>query len=97
MNFKIILGTVLLLNYSFASEEETVETIVRIQHEEKDTKMVTMSNGEMNVNLHLGTSGDIFDCKVTRRRRMALGMIKYDVRFDSKKNRKKIILDSTCE
>lgn len=42
-------------------------------------KLVTMSDGEQLVNFQLNSDGSINDCKVIRRRRMALGMLKYDV------------------
>ena len=60
-------------------EPEQAEKIVRIQSEENGLKIVTMSDGETLVNFQLDSQGDIQDCKVVRRRRMALGMLKYDV------------------
>ena len=62
-----------------AEEEEKIEKILRVQLEDNGLKIVTMSDGEMFVNLELTKSGAINDCKVVRRRRMALGMLKYDV------------------
>ena len=67
------------LVFALATDEDTVDKVVRVQYEEKGIKIVTMSDGEMLVNLQLGSSGNILDCKVVRRRRMALGMIQYDV------------------
>ena len=62
-----------------AEEEDKIEKILRVQLEDNGLKIVTMSDGEMFVNLELTKFGAINDCKVVRRRRMALGMLKYDV------------------
>ena len=63
-----------------SDDEEKIEKILRVQLEENGKKIVTMSDGEMFVNFEFTKTGAIGDCKVVRRRRMALGMLKYDVR-----------------
>ena len=64
-----------------SEDEEKIEKILRVQLEENGKKIVTMSDGEMFVNFEFTEIGAIGDCKVVRRRRMALGMLKYDVRI----------------
>ena len=64
-----------------SDDEEKIEKILRVQLEENEKKIVTMSDGEMFVNFEFTGIGAIGDCKVVRRRRMALGMLKYDVRI----------------
>jgi hypothetical protein len=71
-----------ICNETESSEgEEKIEKILRVQLEENGKKIVTMSDGEMFVNFEFSEIGAIADCKVVRRRRMALGMLKYDVRL----------------
>ena len=87
--FLVIIFTTLLITISHGAEndgeeEEKVEKILRVQLEDNGLKIVTMSDGEMFVNLELEKNGAIHDCKVVRRRRMALGMLKYDVRTCTK-------------
>ena len=60
---------------------DKIEKILRVQLEENEEKIVTMSDGEMFVNFEFSKTGAIKDCKVVRRRRMALGMLQYDVRM----------------
>ena len=57
---------------------EEIEKILRVQLEENGFKTITMSDGEMLVNFLLDAKGEIEDCKALRRRRMILGMLKYD-------------------
>ena len=61
--------------------DENIERILRIQIEENDEKVVTMSDGELYVTYIFDSSGTIKDCHVNRRRRINLGMLKYDVLF----------------
>ena len=63
--------------FVFVNSEE-IGKILRVQLEENGLKTVTMSDGEMLVNFLLDTKGEIKDCKALRRRRMILGMLKYD-------------------
>ena len=64
-----------------SEDEKKIEKILRVQLEENGKKIVTMSDGEMFVNFEFTEIGAIGDCKVVRRRRMALGMLQYDVRI----------------
>ena len=64
-----------------SEDEEKIEKILRVQLEENGKKIVTMSDGEMFVNFEFNEIGAIGDCKAVRRRRMALGMLQYDVRI----------------
>jgi len=61
------------------SEEEEIPKILRVQKDGSSRKIVTMSDGELIVNLLMNNNGVMEDCKVTRRARMQLGMVKYDV------------------
>ena len=67
-------------------EDEKVEKVLRIQLEPNGLKLVTMSDGELIVTFELKPNGDINDCKSFRRRRMALGMLNYDVELNSGEN-----------
>ena len=87
--FLVKIFTTLLITTSHGAEndgeeEEKIEKILRVQLEDNGLKIVTMSDGETFVNLELEKNGAIHDCKVVRRRRMALGMLKYDVRISTK-------------
>ena len=87
--FLVIISTTFIITTSYGAEkdgeeEEKIEKILRVQLEDNGLKIVTMSDGEMFVNLELEKNGAIHDCKVVRRRRMALGMLKYDVRISTK-------------
>ena len=69
----------LLLCMDYVQSEPEIEKILRIQFEDNGYKTVTMSDGELIVNFLLNSQGGIEDCKSLRRRRMLLGMLKYDL------------------
>ena len=75
----IIFLSIFCLAFSNAKSQE-IQKILRLQHEENGYKTVTLSDGELIVNYLLNAQGGIEDCKSLRRRRMLLGMLKYDVR-----------------
>ena len=65
--------------------DENIERILRVQIEKDGGKIVTMSDGELLVTYVYDSNSKIVDCNVNRRRRISLGMLKYDVNIFTKK------------
>ena len=79
-----------IISLTLAEENESekkIEKILRVQLEEDDSKVVTMTDGELLVTYVFNFKSDIVDCNVNRRRKVSLGMLYYDV---SKKCYKKL-------
>ena len=77
--WKIVFVSIFFLLFSNSKSTQEIQKILRLQLEENGYKTVTMSDGELVVNYLLNAQGGIEDCKSLRRRRMLLGMLKYDV------------------
>ena len=60
--------------------EKKIEKILRVQLEDDDSKVVTMTDGELLVTYVFNSKSEIVDCSVNRRRKVSLGMLYYDVR-----------------
>ena len=75
--------SIFLVLYTTQAEEkkwdENIERILRVQIEKDGGKIVTMSDGELLVTFVHDSNSKIVDCNVNRRRRISLGMLKYDV------------------
>ena len=75
--------SIFLVLYTTQAEEkkwdENIERILRVQIEKDGGKIVTMSDGELLVTFVHDSNSKIIDCNVNRRRRISLGMLKYDV------------------
>ena len=75
--------SIFLILYTTQAEEkkwdENIERILRVQIEKDGGKIVTMSDGELLVTFVHDSNSKIVDCNVNRRRRISLGMLKYDV------------------
>ena len=65
--------------------DENIERILRVQIEKDGGKIVTMWDGELLVTYVYDSNSKIVDCNVNRRRRISLGMLKYDVSIFTKK------------
>ena len=81
---RLILSIFLVYSISSTQAEEkkwdeNIERILRVQIEKDGGKIVTMSDGELLVTFVYDSNSKIVDCNVNRRRRISLGMLKYDV------------------
>ena len=88
--YRLFLSIFLVYSISTQAKEEkkwdeNIERILRVQMEKDGGKIVTMSDGELLVTYVYDSNSKIVDCNVNRRRRISLGMLKYDVNIFTKK------------